>query len=233
VAPPPARRRLDAAQAGSPHLAPDLRDGSRRDDNGVFLGWDRAPSEPVPPQDGAAPAATATASAEAPPSYAIALADGAAARYGLASASALVLGLAASRDKPKAADYSPADDGGENDENDREDDAERETETETEAADAAPLDLTVELVAAGGASARLPLSRFGALLPPLQSVFTRSAWTEEEYSAYEPVLQTFRLPLAAFAEAEPGFDPARLAAIRLLFDRTPKGVVILDRVGFE
>ena len=51
--------------------------------------------------------------------------------------------------------------------------------------------------------------------------------------AYEPTLQLFELPLLAFMEKEPRFDPAGLKSIRLLFDLGREGVIILDRVGFS
>ncbi len=95
------------------------------------------------------------------------------------------------------------------------------------------LDLTVELVAADGAVVRLPLSRFRALPVPLDSDFTRLEDESDLYGeAWEPALQTFELPLRAFAAARPGFDPAALRAVRFVFDRSPEGVVILDDVGF-
>jgi hypothetical protein len=67
----------------------------------------------------------------------------------------------------------------------------------------------------------------------LESHFTKLGDEEGRYGdAWEPVLQTFELPLAAFVEADHGFDPAALREIRLVFDRTPEGVVILDDLGF-
>jgi len=80
----------------------------------------------------------------------------------------------------------------------------------------------------------LPLSRFRALGPVLKSRFTKVSVIEAEWykSESEPVLQTFELPLEAFAEAEAKFRPENLSAVRLVFDRSPQGVVILDRVGF-
>jgi hypothetical protein len=97
-----------------------------------------------------------------------------------------------------------------------------------------PLDLTIELVAADGTTARLPLSHFQALPVPLKSRFTKFADEESLYGkAWEPVLQTFELPLAALVAAQPGFDPQTLREIRLVFDRSSEGVVIVDDVGFE
>jgi dienelactone hydrolase len=96
-----------------------------------------------------------------------------------------------------------------------------------------PLDLTVELMAADGTVARLPLSTFHPVPVPLESHFTKLADESNLYGkAWEPVFQTFELPLAAFA-AKPGFAPSALREIRLVFDRSPEGVVILDDVGFE
>ena len=97
-----------------------------------------------------------------------------------------------------------------------------------------PADFTIELEAANGALARLPLSRFGSLPPPLKVQFTK--WPAMDRRVYEkpaePVFQTFELPLSAFAAAAPGFDPATLRAIRLRFDRTPTSVIVLSEVGF-
>jgi hypothetical protein len=52
-------------------------------------------------------------------------------------------------------------------------------------------------------------------------------------SPSEPIFQSFEFPLAAFVEADPVFDPASLATVRFIFDRTPAGVVVLDDVGFR
>jgi dienelactone hydrolase len=96
-------------------------------------------------------------------------------------------------------------------------------------------DLSVELVAAGDTTVRLPLSRFAPVCPPLKTRLTK--WPMENYFPLtrpaELVLQTFSLPLAEFARANAAFDPARLRAIRFVFDRTPKGEVALDDVGLE
>jgi dienelactone hydrolase len=96
-----------------------------------------------------------------------------------------------------------------------------------------PLDLSIELVADGGATVRLSLSRFRAVPVPLESRFTKFPDESDTYGdAWEPVMQTFELPLQAFADAKPGFDPAALREVRFVFDRSPEGVVILDDVGF-
>lgn len=98
-----------------------------------------------------------------------------------------------------------------------------------------PLDFTLELESAGGVIVRLPVSRFRSLPLPMESRFTKfSPDTEEGIygDAWEPTLQTYELPVAAFTAREPAFDPGRLTAVRFLFDRTAEGVLILDGVGF-
>jgi dienelactone hydrolase len=98
-----------------------------------------------------------------------------------------------------------------------------------------PLDLTLELVDANGSSARLPLSYFSTLHPPLKVTFTK--WPLLENFAYqkaaEPVLETFEFPLKAFKEANPDFDPAKLEKIIFLFDKGSEGVIYLDEIGFR
>lgn len=96
-----------------------------------------------------------------------------------------------------------------------------------------PMDLTIELVDADGHTARLPLSVFGPVRRPLITHVLRRADRERArfQNPYELVLQTYPMPLAAFARVAPSFNPARLRVIRLVLDRTPAGEVILDDVG--
>ena len=96
------------------------------------------------------------------------------------------------------------------------------------------LDITIELIDADGNEARIPLSEFRAVQPPLIARFTK-LWSEEFAAGegWEAVLQTYLLPLARFTGAAPGFDPETLQTIRFLFDRTPEGVIILDDIGIQ
>jgi hypothetical protein len=89
------------------------------------------------------------------------------------------------------------------------------------------------LVDADGHRARLPLSMFAPVRRPLITHVLRRADHEKDRfrNPYELVLQTYPMPLAAFRAAAPSFDPARLRSIRLVFDRTPAGEVVMDDVG--
>ncbi len=111
----------------------------------------------------------------------------------------------------------------------KEDDKKKDDKKDDKPAEAT--DFTIELQTSDGVKSQLPLSRFGALLPPFKVRFTKFQFMDDyayEKSS-EPVFQTFEVPLAAFANV----NPARLRTIRLKFDRTPMRVVILSQIGFE
>jgi dienelactone hydrolase len=110
-----------------------------------------------------------------------------------------------------------------------------EEEEEEEEEEKEPLDLTLELVDANGNSARLPLSYFSTLHPPLKVTFTK--WPMFENFAYEkstePLLETFEFPLKAFKEANPDFETEKLEKIIFLFDKGSEGVIYLDEIGLR
>jgi hypothetical protein len=112
----------------------------------------------------------------------------------------------------------------------KDDDKDKKEEKKEDKADEVT-DFTVELQSREGVSRQLPLSQFGALLPPFKVRFTKFQFMDDfaYEKASEPVFQTFELPLAAFA----GVDPQKLKRIKLKFDRTPMRVIILNQVGFE
>lgn len=99
--------------------------------------------------------------------------------------------------------------------------------------DTLPMDLSVELVDADGKSLRVALSAYGPVRRPLASYVYRRAGRDKARFAttYEIVLQTYTIPLADFARS--GVDPARLRAVRWVFDRTEAGTLWLDNIGFS
>lgn len=96
----------------------------------------------------------------------------------------------------------------------------------------APLDLTVELIDGNGMTARLPLSTFALVQPQIVGQLGKLSFFSF-YSNAQIVFQTFEFPLADFVRANPAFDPANLRTLRLVFDRTPAGVLVLDNAGFR
>ncbi len=96
-----------------------------------------------------------------------------------------------------------------------------------------PIDFTVEVGDANGKVAGFPLSRFGALQPPLKVRMTKLAKIDQEAfkKAAEPVFQTFELPLREFAAASPGLDVTRLRTVRLRMDKVEKGSILISEIG--
>jgi dienelactone hydrolase len=101
--------------------------------------------------------------------------------------------------------------------------------------DETPIDLTIEVVDAAGHVARLPLSRYGIARRPLEAnIYRRSGRDAQRFTTNSELIpQTFLLPLADFAQAAPEFNPRTLATVRLLFDKTVAGTVVVEHVGIS
>jgi hypothetical protein len=96
-----------------------------------------------------------------------------------------------------------------------------------------PVDFSVELEDAQGHTVRLPVSEFGVVRVPLEAYIYRRAGRDKTVfpTLSEPVMQTYVLPTAAFAKANPAFDPTALRNIRLVFDKARVGTILLDDIG--
>lgn len=174
-----------------------------RDYNGVFLGWNRAKG---------APAAT----------YTITLPGGAAARWQLGAGSTIELSVAAmDEDAPLP--------GKKKEEEKKKEDKSKKKERESP-------DFTIELATSDGATASVPVSRFIAIPPPFKERFTKLAMMDEKgyEKDWEPVFQTVRVPLGDFQTSGGAtrFDPGKLSAVRLKFDRTAMSVICISGIGF-
>jgi len=101
--------------------------------------------------------------------------------------------------------------------------------------DLTPVDLTVELVDTAGHVARLPLSQFGIARHPLDARIYRRAGRDAQRftNIFELIPQTFVMPVADFAAVASEFDPRQLASVRLVFDRTEAGTIVLEHVGLS
>ena len=83
-----------------------------------------------------------------------------------------------------------------------------------------------------GASAVLPLSHYAALQPKIKVQVAKAAFMNRN-SDSEVVFQSFEFPLADFSKANPAFHPEKLHQVAFVFDRTSKGVVVLDDIGIR
>ena len=104
-------------------------------------------------------------------------------------------------------------------------------------ADSLRVDLSVELLTHDGRRATLPLSAVVALRPPLTIRLYRHAYIETRVAGsprdHEYAMQRVEIPFARFVEALPGLTPSAVRAVRLRFDRTAAGAILLDDVGIE
>ena len=99
------------------------------------------------------------------------------------------------------------------------------------------LDFRIEVETVDGVKASVALSELSPLPPPLTIRLYKWARTERRFGAssrdYDQVPTRYAVPLAQFAQAMPGFDAARVRAVRFVFDRTESGSVLIDGIGFE
>jgi len=231
----------------------ELRNGSR-EDNGVFLGWSDDPRHQPKHASRAAAAPTAieavAPAGEARPDAATASSPTAVYELswpaeqvdatGARDALYLTFDAAVADEKPKAKDYSPGGNGSDDDDdndnetdgNDESDGSSDEDDSTDEDKDAPPIDWTIEVVDDLGRTARVPLRRFAAVPPPLEVQRTRDGPPGHGSKSSELSLQTVAIPLSALRAAG-DIEPAGIVAVRFVFDRAPRGVVVVDRIGFS
>jgi len=65
------------------------------------------------------------------------------------------------------------------------------------------------------------------LYPQVQAVPRRASFLDGSDAA-EVLFRRFELPVADFVSANAAFDPAALAQISFVFDRSKKGAIIID-----
>lgn len=94
------------------------------------------------------------------------------------------------------------------------------------------VELSVEVADAQGNTATVALNRYGPVRRPIKIRIRRRK--DQRYRGdTEMVLQSYSIPLGDFLSVSPGLDLERLKEIRLVFDRTVSGSVVLDEVGFS
>ena len=163
--------------------------------------------------------------------YSIELPESASSDLDITADSFLVFSLAEADEKVPEPDENEEEEEKNTEEEEKEETEKAEEEEDEE--ERQPLELSIELVSADGASAKLPLRRFMDIPPVLKARFTKLRKESQWYgSAYEPTLQTFELPLKDFMKEFPEFDPSFINKIRFIFDGDSEGVIILDNVGF-
>jgi hypothetical protein len=232
------------------------RGNDSQNHNAAWLGWNNemaskpddapAPVTPQTPATGTTPAPEPPKKLGPPATYALTVPDAIRSTWAVGSDSTLSISLAATKTKPgpRAEDKPKV----EEDDKPKDDKAaakkpappkkpepkKPEPKKKDEKPDETPVDLTIEVVDTAGNVARQPLSRYGIARLPLESnVYIRDGRDAARFTNnYELIPQTFLLPLADFANST-AFDPAKLATIRLVFDKTVAGTIILEHVGIS
>jgi hypothetical protein len=95
-----------------------------------------------------------------------------------------------------------------------------------------PIGLTLRLVDGQGQVARLPLSHFAMLQPPLPVRLGKANFMGVLPEA-EAIFQTFEFALGDFTAVNPTFDPQTVTQVQFVFDQTLSGVVAFDEIGLR
>ncbi len=93
-----------------------------------------------------------------------------------------------------------------------------------------PLDFTIMIKDRAGEKAALTLSSIAPLLPQLPYRMFKPPLQVNFES--EPVYTTYTFQLSDFRAENGAIDPGNLAEISFIFDRSPKGDIFLDDIGF-
>lgn len=101
--------------------------------------------------------------------------------------------------------------------------------------DGETIDFSIELIDKFGNSAEIKISDYGTLLPQFHAVLTKyPLWESLTYkSETEPILQTFLIQFSEFVKVNNNIMIENLFEIKLKFNLTMNGRILLDGVGIE
>jgi len=94
-----------------------------------------------------------------------------------------------------------------------------------------PIDFTIQLVDSTGQKVSFPLSRFAPLQREIEVVIKKTAFIKDEKQS-EKVFQTFYFPADDFRKINPDFNTSGLHEVKLIFDKSESGVIVIDNIGF-
>ena len=94
------------------------------------------------------------------------------------------------------------------------------------------LDLSIVLVDTNRNVTQLPLSHYSFLQQQLEVKIMKADFMTKNAKS-EIVFQTFFFPIRDFIDINPLFNPMAVTEIKFVFDKTTKGVVVIDDIGFR
>jgi len=95
-----------------------------------------------------------------------------------------------------------------------------------------PIDFTIQLEDSAGQIVKFPLSSFSYLQPTFKPKLMKVDFISNDDDEWDVVFQIFLYPLSDISKINPEFDYKHLNKISFIFDRSKKGVVIIDKIGF-
>ena len=93
-----------------------------------------------------------------------------------------------------------------------------------------PIDFSILLTDSANQKINFPLSRFSALQRRLAVKVWKKDFSDSAKS--ENVMQLFSFPIEDLLEINQNFNSREIKEIQFIFDRTDKGVVVIDNIGF-
>ena len=185
----------------------------------LFLGWDY---ELETPKDSIAmiPDSTLASYSVHIPSMAI------------DSTAALVFTMAESKESsnPKTEGKWVIDKEKENEEEEEEESDEVEEEEEEDEIEK-PIDFTLEITDSSGQKVSFPLSAFSGLQREIDIMIMKIGFLTDD-SQSEKIFQTFYFPMEEMRNLNPNFDPTSINSIQWIFNKSDKGVIVIDNLGF-
>lgn len=97
--------------------------------------------------------------------------------------------------------------------------------------DQAPIDFSIVLKDSLGTQVVFQLSDFSGLQREIKTSLSKIDHLEGKFQS-EKVFQLFAFPVKQMLEKNPSFKPTSIASIHFLFDRTERGLIVIDNIGF-
>lgn len=95
----------------------------------------------------------------------------------------------------------------------------------------APIDFSLVVKDSLGTQVDFQLSDFSGLQREIKTSLSKIDHLEGKFQS-EKVFQLFAFPVKQMLEKNPSFNPTSIASIHFLFDRTERGLIVIDNIGF-
>ena len=87
------------------------------------------------------------------------------------------------------------------------------------------------MVHSNGQKFYFPLSSFAPLQREIEVMLKKTDFIKADKES-EKVFQTFYFPVTDLRNLNPDFDVSGLQELKFIFDRSERGVIVIDNIGF-